>query len=84
MSRQRILNIIAFALRFKVGYPGWKWPRGSEPQSASAAAAILDHIEQSNHAVTPGPQPRWHATPRGQMSEVRDQNWDDASERGKG
>ncbi len=69
MSRDRILSIIGYALRFNVRYPGWKWPRGSERDTEIAAAAILDHLEQSNHTVTPGRERPWHGT--GDMSNVR-------------
>ena len=62
MSRERILGIIAYALRFKVRYPGWRWPRDTEPETARAAAAILEHIELSNVKVTPGEAAKPHST----------------------
>lgn len=33
MSRERILRIIAHAFRFKVKYPGWRWPHDSEAEA---------------------------------------------------
>ena len=62
MSRERILRIIAYALRFKVRYPAWRWPRDSEAETARAAEAILEHIELSNCAVVPGAPPKPHST----------------------
>ena len=62
MSRERILGIVAYALRFKVRYPGWRWPRDSEPETARAAEAILEHIELSNAKVEAGEAPKPHST----------------------
>jgi hypothetical protein len=63
MSRDRILRIIAHALRFKVKYPGWRWPRDSEPATQRAAEAILAHIELSNCGVEAGEPAKPHRTP---------------------
>ena len=62
MSRERILGIIAYALRFKVRYPGWRWPRDTEPETARAAEAILAHIELSNVKVEAGAAAKPHST----------------------
>jgi len=62
MSRERILGIIAYALRFKVRYPGWRWPRDTEPETARAAEAILEHIELSNVKVEAGAAAKPHST----------------------
>ena len=62
MSRERILRIIAHALRFKVKYPGWRWPRDSEPDTNRAAEAILAHIELSNCKVEAGEAAKPHST----------------------
>lgn len=62
MSRERILGIIAYALRFKVRYPGWRWPRDTEPETARAAEAILEHIELSNVKVEAGEAAKPHST----------------------
>lgn len=62
MSRERILRIIAHALRFKVKYPRWRWPRDSEPETMRAAEAILEHIELSNCKVEAGESAKPHST----------------------
>ena len=62
MSRERILGIIAYALRFKVSYPGWRWPRDTEPETARAAEAILEHIELANVKVEAGEAAKPHST----------------------
>jgi hypothetical protein len=63
MSRERIVRIIAHALRFKVKYPGWRWPRDTEPDTQRAAEAILAHIELSNCTVEAGEAAQAHRTP---------------------
>ncbi len=63
MSRERILRIVAHALRFKVRYPGWRWPRDTEPETARAAAAIVEHLELANCSIVPGEPGREHGTP---------------------
>lgn len=62
MSRERIVRIIAHALRFKVSYPGWRWPRDTEAETKRAAEAILDHIELSNVKVEARAAPKGHST----------------------
>jgi hypothetical protein len=62
VSRERILRIIAHALRFEVRYPGWRWPRDSEPETARAAQAILEHLELSNCTVEAKEPPKAHST----------------------
>ncbi len=62
MSRDRILQIIAFALRFKVKYPGWRWPRDTEAETKRAAEALLAHIELSNCKVEMGECTKPHST----------------------
>ena len=62
MSRDRILRIIAYALRFKVKYPGWRWPRDTEPDTKRAAEAILEQIELSNCRIEAGAPPKPHST----------------------
>jgi hypothetical protein len=62
MSRERILRIISHALRFKVKYPGWRWPRDSEAETKRAAEAILAHIELSNCKVEAGEAAKPHST----------------------
>ena len=63
MSRERILRIVAHALRFKVRYPGWRWPRDSEPETARAAEAIVAHLELANCRIVPGEPAKQHSTP---------------------
>jgi hypothetical protein len=62
MSRDRILRIIAYALRFKVRYPGWRWPRDSEAETRRAAEALLEHLELSNVKLDQGNPPKPHST----------------------
>jgi len=62
MSRERILGIIAYALRFKVKYPGWRWPRDTEAETKRAAEAILAHIELANCKVESGAAAKPHST----------------------
>ena len=62
MSRERILRIIAHALRFKVTYPGWRWPRDTEAETRRAAEAVLEHIELSNCRVEAGESAKLHST----------------------
>ena len=62
MSRERIVRIIAHALRFKVKYPGWRWPRDTEDDTKRAAEAILAHIELSNCKVEAGEAAKPHST----------------------
>ena len=62
MSRERILRIIAYALRFKVTYPGWRWRRDTEPDTKRAAEAVLAHLELSNCKVEAGDAPKPHST----------------------
>lgn len=60
--RERIVRIIAYALRFKVTYPGWRWPRDTEDDTKRAAEAILAHIELSNVKVEAGEAAKPHST----------------------
>lgn len=62
MSRDRILRIIAHALRFKVTYPGWRWPRDTEAETRRAAEALLEHIELSNCRIEMGESAKPHST----------------------
>jgi hypothetical protein len=62
MSRDRILRIIAHALRFKVKYPGWRWPRDTETETKRAAESLLEHIELSNCRVEAGEPAKPHST----------------------
>ena len=62
MSRDRILRIIAHALRFKVTYPGWRLPRDTEAETKRAAEAVLEHIELSNCKVEAGEAAKPHST----------------------
>lgn len=62
MSRHRILRIIARALRFKVKYPGWRWPRDTEAETKRAAEALLARIELSNGRVEMGESAKPHST----------------------
>jgi hypothetical protein len=62
MSRERILRIIVHALRFKVKYPGWRWPRDTEPDTKRAAEAILAQLELSNCRIEVGDAPKPHST----------------------
>lgn len=62
MSRDRILRIIAHALRFKVKYPGWRWPRDTEAETTRAAETLLAHIELSNCRVEAGEPAKPHST----------------------
>jgi hypothetical protein len=66
MSRERILRIIAHALRFKVTYPGWRWPRDTEAETKRAAEAVLAHIELSNCTVEAGEAAKPHSTHGGE------------------
>jgi len=63
MSRERILRIVAHALRFKVRYPGWRWPRDTERETTCAAEAIVEHLELSNCSVVAGELDEPHSTP---------------------
>lgn len=62
MSRDRILRIIAYGLRFKIRYPGWRWPRDTEADTRRAAEALLEHIELSNCRVEAGESAKPHST----------------------
>lgn len=66
MSRERIVRIIAHALRFKVTYPRWRWPRDTEAETKRAAEAILAHIELSNCKVEAGEPAKPHSTHGGE------------------
>jgi hypothetical protein len=46
-----------------VKYPGWRWPRDTEPDTKRAAEAILAHIELSNCKVEAGEAAKGHRTP---------------------
>ncbi len=62
VPRERILRILAYALRFKVKYPGWRWPRDTEAETKRAAEAILEHIELSDCKVEAGAAAKSHST----------------------
>ncbi len=62
-DRDRIRSILAFALRHKVHYPSWRWPRDTEADTARAADAILKHFELSDVRLSMGAAPTPHSTP---------------------